>query len=195
MMGGSVDLITDFKNAYESLLRTLQAEADGALQKWTLSLVPIRFPSLVPYTTNISLGEKREHINRFNDVSRLHRPPRAFDGRFRADGQLALKSHNSTFIFQDAFANYSDEYPFEEPIGDIEEADARRSDFLAQISASNRTYSNSLFVDFSVLVLLVAASLYLHVRNRALKSSIKAQKETSNQSREMSRQTEAAAAY
>lgn len=111
LMGGSIDIVKDFKNAYESLLRTLREGAEGALHKWALSLVPIRFPSLVPYTTSINVGDNREKINKFNDVSRLHRPPRSFDSRFQADGQLTMKRHNSTFLFQDTFSNYSGKYP------------------------------------------------------------------------------------
>lgn len=63
---------------------------------------------------------------------------------------------------------------------------------MVQISASNKTYSSSLFIDFSVLLLLAAASVFLHVRNRSLKSLIKAQKDSSIQSRDRVRQMDVA---
>lgn len=172
LMGGSADLVEDIKNAYESLIRVLQEGENAALQMIALSLVPVRFPSLVPYTTSIQLDGDKEKINKFNDVSRLHRNPRSFEGRFQTDGRLITKEGNATFLFEDTFSSYREKYPFSESLKVIRKMDARTEYFLTQMSANNKGYNNYLLIDLTVLMALFVTSVYLYFLNRCVKSTI-----------------------
>jgi hypothetical protein len=96
-MGGNIRILEDIRSAYNLVARITLENGDLSAEESLLTLMPFKYPFLVPVTTNIYMGDWANHINLYEDVSKIKFFPRSWKGKVDTKGDLAVKfSVNST---------------------------------------------------------------------------------------------------
>ena len=96
-MGGNIHVLEDIRSAYNLVARITLENGDLSAEESLLTLMPYKYPFLVPVTTNIYMGDWHNHINLYEDVSKIKFFPRSWKGKMDLKGDLVvLFNSNST---------------------------------------------------------------------------------------------------
>jgi hypothetical protein len=125
--GGFTEAVGEVRHAYENFLRITLENGDLNSEEAVLSMMPLRYPSLIPNTLGLSIATLYQNFRIFGNVNRKPETSRYFRGSFGPAGNMTVDENWTVGVYPNRA------YSVETEVGRYDRVLGHESDIHTQI--------------------------------------------------------------